>query len=304
MSTRREIFTLMRHAMCVAFLCAAIGSVLTSAQSQPAPPKPTGAHPAVSPDGKTIAFVSERTGGARVYLIGADGTGERALGGPDGAQQAPSWTADGRVLFSAGANGITQVFSVTPGQSDFKSIASVPGRMVALSPDGTRAAYMTGDYMTSRLMVALLAGGDARQLTDGKSPAWNYRWSPDGKKIAFTGKSAEGPLAVFVVNADGSGLTQVTRLAADQGGAQVPDWSSDGKRLTFQVTRKDSGDVWVVNADGTAARNILARAERSHDEGPRWFPDGTRVAFQSDRTGRFEVWVVNVDGTGLKQITK
>jgi len=74
-------------------------------------------------------------------------------------------------------------------------------------------------------------------------------WSPDGKRIVFSSTRDGGQLHIFVMNADGSGVTQLT-----SGGFvdDDPVWSPDGKRIAFHSTR-DGGDedIFVMNADGS-----------------------------------------------------
>jgi TolB protein len=174
-----------------------------------------------------------------------------------------------------------------------------------LSPDGQRLVYMAGTWTAPRLMVSSFDGSNAQQITDGSSIAWNHRWSPDGKRIAFTGQDDSiGQLAVFVMNADGSERHLISHIAPEEGRAQGPRWSPDGRRLAIQVNNKThASHIWIVDvATGTGSK--LAAHEQAYlDESPSWFPDGKRLAFQSNRTGRMEVWVMNTDGSGQRQIT-
>jgi Tol biopolymer transport system component len=99
-----------------------------------------GNHPAVSPGGKLIAFVSNRSGLDNISVIGADGAGERCVTTSDQAQGGLSWSADRRIVFSAFADGVSRVFSVKPGCVDLHQIAPVSGRCPVLPPDGRRAS--------------------------------------------------------------------------------------------------------------------------------------------------------------------
>ena len=139
---------------------------------------------------------------------------------------------------------------------------------------------------------------------------WNARWSPDGRSIAYTGPDSDpkvDDLHVYVMNADGSGVRQVTHLPAAQGRAQVPDWSADGRRLALQASfvggDHHRGELWVVDVASGDGRKIGAHDAAYVDECPAWFPDGRRLAFQSDRSGRMEVWTVGADGSAPKQLT-
>src|SRR5206468_2778479 len=147
-------------------------------------------------------------------------------------------------------------------------------------------------------------GSNARMINDGQSVAWNHHWSPDGERLAFTGDDPSGHHAVFVMNADGTDRDQVTHVPLDEGAAQWPVWSYDGRKLAVQVNGKEhKSHIWVVDASTGDAQKLATHSEPYLDETPSWFPDGKHIAFQSNRTGRMEVWIMKSDGTDLKQIT-
>ena len=92
------------------------------------------------------------------------------------------------------------------------------------------------------------------QLTDrGNYPDW----SPDGRKIVFSANPpGEGGFngEVFVINADGSGLTRFTN---DPGDARWPHWSPDGSQIVFRSDR-DGGGLYVMNADGSGLMRLTS----------------------------------------------
>jgi TolB protein len=263
--------------------------------------------PVVSPDGKLIAFLSNRGGAQDLFIIAADGTGETQLTNTPEEEGAVAWTADGKhILFSVFAKDTSRIFSIDPDGKNQREIGSVPGRAPTLSPDGKKLVFMAGTWTATKLMVSAPDGSNAKQINDGSSIAWNNHWSPDGKRIAFTGRpdSTDG-LAVFVMNSDGSKRRQVTHFAPAEGRAQWPVWSPDGRELAIQVNDLEahSCHIWIVNAATGDARKLAAHSEPYLDETPSWFPDGKRIAFQSNRTGRMEVWLMNTDGSGQRQGT-
>ena len=289
--------------LCLLLLCVGV-------QSQRPPPIDHGASPAVSPDGASIAFVSNRTGQAQVFVIDADGQHERQVTHAAASVGGVQWSADGRHLrYSAFADGATRIVVVDPDGSHQADFLTVPGRGPSISADEQRVVYGGGTSWTATaLTVADIRAGattSPRLINDGTSVAWNARWSPDGKTIAFTGRDANNLLQVFVVAADGTGRRQLTHHAAADGNAQVPAWSPDGQWIAYQSNSAGGhAELWVMRADGRDAHPVSAHTEAYLDETPSWFSNGTRIAFQSNRTGRMEIWAVDIDGSHLAPITK
>ncbi len=287
-----------------------VACLFTMSGAQPTPVKTvrTSGAPCVAPDGGTIAFTSTVDGKDDLFLIpAAGGTATRLTDSPE-HEAVAGWTRGGaRLVYSVFASDTSSVFAVAPDGSERKLLARVSGRSPALSPDGTRLVSMGGTWTATRLLLSTLDGAPPRLINGGFSIAWNSRWSPDGKQIAYTSrKDSASELAVYVMDADGSNVRQVTRIAAEEGGAQCPSWSADGRRLAVQVNsrkRKGAAHIWIVDVRTGDARKLAPHDENYLDETPSWFPDGTHIAFQSNRTGAMEVWVMNADGTGARQLT-
>src|SRR5215813_1940455 len=276
-------------------------------QSPTPTPRPitNGGLPAVSPDGKRIAFVSDRTGTDDVYVISIDGRDEKQLTRTPDAEGNVAWTRDGKILFSSFKEGFSHVCVIDADGENERELVKVPGRGVTLSRDGQRLLYMGGTWTASRLTVSAPDGSNPKEITDGSSIAWNSQWSPNGKMIAFTGRDdPKSELAVFVMNADGSGLRHLTHVPAEEGGAQVPRWSPNGQQLAFQVNsrmQKGSAHIWIIDLATGTAHKLANHTENYLDETPSWLPDGKQIAFQSNRSGRMEVWMMNADGSGARQ---
>ena len=275
-----------------------------SAQT-PAQPVIHGSAPAVSPDGSKIAFLSNRDGAPGVFVIGADGSNELRLTKTESEGQ-PAWSADGKaILFSVFGSDASRIYSVGLDGNAPRLLGSVPGRVLRVSQDGKTVLHWTGTWTAMKMFASSLDGLATRQLTEGNGVVWGARWSPDGTRIAFADRDASGNLHVFVIDADGSGRKQLTRLEAPDLREQMPAWSPDGSKLAVQAGAKGSPThIWIVDVAPGAGRKIAPHTEPYQDEVPAWFPDGKRIAFQSDRTGRMEIWAMNADGTGQRQVTQ
>ena len=178
----------------------------------------------------------------------------------------------------------------TPGY-DAEATINRDGRVVFTSVrDGDMEIYsMNGD------------GGDVRRLTHRPGPDGGAFFSPDGRKIVFRGhplapgtelddfknlllKGLWRPtsLEIFVMDADGSHLTQVTSL----GGANfAPYFTPDGTRIIFASNHDDPRgrdfELYLVNVDGTGLERVTFNP--TFDGFPMFSPDGTHLVFASNR---------------------
>jgi TolB protein len=273
-------------------------------------PRPVinGGLPHVSPDGLSIAFVSNRSGTNDLYVISSNGANEVQLTRTPESESLAGWTKDGKaLLFSVFANDESKVYSINRDGKGQREIGRFPGRSPMPSPDSKRVVYMGGTWTATKLMISAIDGTQSQQITDGSSIAWNVHWAPDGKRLAFTGRAEpKSELAIFILNSDGSARGQLTHIAPEEGGAQWPVWSPNGKQIAFQVNSrvlKNSAHIWIVNVATGESRKIGVHEQAYLDETPSWFPDGKRIAFQSNRTGQMEIWIMNADGSGQRQVS-
>jgi Tol biopolymer transport system component len=152
--------------------------------------------PAWSPDGTLIAFRRQTSPGddasRQVYVMRPDGTGERqvsAVSDATNSAMAPSWSADGRLLYDA-----------KPGP------------------------FMNGDF--GDIIVASYAGDrwSERIVVGGDTPDWLPRWSNDGTRIVFLRSFIDGEGDLYVVGADGSALRKLSdRPMSTAGACWTPD---------------------------------------------------------------------------------
>jgi len=261
-------------------------------------------NPTVSPDGSRIAFISDRDGTTDVYVMAADGSHQVRLTRTEEQEGKPSWSADGKAIrFATFEKDASRIYSVDREGRSVTGIGRVPGRGGMISRNGKRVFYSLGTWTEVQLMKSDLDGSNARQLTDGKSVVWSPRWSPEGKRIAFTGRDAERQTHIYLMNADGSSLRQLTHFDPADGRAQSPAWSADGRWLAVQSDTEKRAHIWIIDATTGAGRKLAPHEEALIDETPDWFPDGKRIAFTSNRSGKLEIWTMKADGSQLLQLT-
>ena len=162
----------------------------------------------------------------------------------------------------------------------------------------------------------------SRQITAGAYDSGWPVWSPDGKRLVFSStrddtKGSGAISDIFVMNADGSG---VTKLTSSTGWSQEPAWSPRGDLIGFQSDMglwPDLQGVYVIRPDGTGLRRVTSLpvgTRRSYYHGgPRFSPDGRSLEYQVIRLGRdtpegyvgelSALYVVGVDGSNPHRIT-
>jgi Tol biopolymer transport system component len=191
----------------------------------------------------------------------------------------------------------------------------VAGSKIAFLSDVPKARLPKGVRWQGELYVMSPDGSGRRRLARFASGFTRPTWSPDGRTIAF--ERRVGPIAapppgngrcpvchveIFVMNADGSGLRNLTGKT----GGGMPAWSPDGRAIAFSTTPAGLSipNLYVMNADGSGLRRLTQ--DPIHAGGASWSPDGERLAFVSGvqgNPGDFKIYVVNRDGSDQQQLT-
>jgi len=118
-------------------------------------------------------------------------------------------------------------------------------------------------------------------------------------RIAFV-SDRDGNKEIYVMNADGSGVTRLTNNPASD---VDPAWSPDGTRIAFASDRDGNFEIYVMNADGS--NQIRLTNNPPYDASPAWSPDGKRIAFNAHPVvnGTTDIYVMNADGSGRIRVT-
>ncbi len=165
-----------------------------------------------------------------------------------------------------------------------------------VSPDGREIVFdLLGD-----IYVVPNSGGEAKALTSGIAWDMQPRFSPDGKRIAFTSDRAGGD-NIWVMNRDGSAPSQVTKESFRL--TNSPAWTPDGDFLAarkhFTGTRSlGSGEIWLYHRTGGEGLQLTKRSTEQKDVGePAFSPDGRYLYYSQDVTpGR--IFQYNKDPNG------
>lgn len=299
------------------------------------PVSPSTAPPAIVRNGDLIAFtraVQKVTSCSfqeivcpvpRVWVVGVDGRNAHELVADGvGYQWVGAWSPDGSgLMYSADqANYLADPRAGQPQLVDTGCRPTTPPTplscyldwQVAFARDGRQIVFVrestddAGNAAVSAIATMDLDSGQIRQLTS-TSPVGGRRpgWSPDGTQIVFSrfgSKDDGGPTprvmaGVFVVDADGENLRQVSPSTMDAVGAA---WSPDGGRIVFVSPSAgqadDVGNLYTIGPDGTDLRQLTTDGVAS---APSWTPDG-RILFTrgaASAAGAAGWWTIDADGT-------
>jgi eukaryotic-like serine/threonine-protein kinase len=253
--------------------------------------------PAISPDGKTLAFVRKtawRT--SELYLqdlkpdLSPAGTPRRVT--DLGYVARPAWTPDGgRIVFEAHRDGVG-IWQVDRNGKRVRPVFGAPNTasMPAISKrlNGQTSLAFTNAVARSsiwRYSTGRGPGGSPVELVpSSQSQSWP-RYSNDGKRLAFT-SSRTGYQEIWVANADGSQPVQLTDLRHQL--SEVGHWSPDGDMLTFVSQDRGFRRIYRIGSSGGPA--IPITNEEGVQFGSGWARDAKGYYYDSVRSGRPEVW--------------
>ena len=266
--------------------------------------------PAISPDGKEVAFVRRRTTTSDVFLVALAGGPARQLTNIGQPISGIAWTPDSQFVVFGGTEGLFKVpvRSRTPQSPVHLAVSDVGAGQPAISrstPNGPTLLIFSWYPMTYKIW-GMPTG---RPGSSGASPVrvassnlgdWGPGISPDGRKIAFISHRT-GVEEIWVSGADGSSPRQLTRLGRGPG-VESLNWSPDGESIAFDATLQGNRDIYIIRADGAAMTRLTDLASDYAE--PSWSNDGHWIYFMSDRSGARQIWKMREDGRQATQLTK
>lgn len=239
-----------------------------------------------------------------IYLMNADGSDVRQLTANDWIDVMPVWSPDKtRIAFFSQDDGVSDIYIMNADGSNALPVTNDwdVNPHASWSADGEQLAYSLPGRGAD-IFITNIALGRARQLTTTDATAIEFDpvWSPDGTQIAFTLTQA-ADTEIYLMNADGSNIRQLTNAEGPARRSESPAWSPDGQAIAFVSNRTGNDDLFIINADGSELRQLT---DHQWDEIlPAWSPDGQQLALSADLDGDFEIVVINLDGEIVTQLT-
>ncbi len=284
--------------------------------------------PIWSPDGKTIAFASDRNGGQDIYLMAADGGNLRRLTYHSATETPEAFTPDGKyVVYSAAiqdpaesvlfpSSRLTELYRVPIEGGRPEMILASPTQSVSYLPDGKSFLYQDQkgfedqwrkhhtSSVTRDLWIYDTETGKHRNLTSRPGEDRNPVMSPDGKTMYFLSERDGKTFNVYSLPIENpSAAKQLTSFTVHP--VRFLSRGNNGK-IAFTY----DGEIYTMT-DGTAPsklaidiidndENIIRKRSVSSSDDATVSPDGKQIAF----TDRGELFVTSVDYKTTKQITR
>jgi len=256
----------------------------------------------VAPDGTmklAYAAASFRAQRAEIYCLDLDREG-RPLGEPvrltwnEVLDDAPVWSPDGTRIAFVSNEGTARVALERPGvRADTIRVRDSQGQVVAPDQYTFSASANELDFTASTNLFGQVVRID-----------YEYQEANSGevKAASFTRTVPYPNLEIFVMNADGSGRTNLTsddphRPAADTS----PAWSPDGTRLAFVSDRDGNLEIYTMSSNGSGRDNLTRHPAADFD--PTWAPDGQKIAFASMRDGLTDIYTIRLDNREVQNLT-
>ena len=223
--------------------------------------------PAWSPDGRKIAFVSQRDGNREIYVMDADGQNPVNVTRHPADDWTPAWSPDGRQLaFSSLRDGSWEIYVMNTACLD--------------QPETCR--------------------DQLQQITSDGNLNISPVWSPDGRRFAFNSK-ANGNWDIYTMATDGSDIRQVTVAPEND---LSPAWSPDGSRIAFESNRDGNVEIYIVDVNAATPPQNITNFWSANDHGPSWSPDGQQLVFYANRENyNWDIFSISLDDQTVKNLT-
>jgi len=257
--------------------------------------------PAISPDGRTVAFdVLEPSSPFQIWTVESDGRNPQQVSSNGGVF--PSWLPTGDLIWLPHAShgggiipphGSLEIVARDHTSGAVRKIGWGPSQIsfAHLSPDGKRVAYQTTEGGVINVWTMRLSDGTPEQITAAKHSVGWPCWSPDGKLLAVEEKIGEDT-QIGIVSSEGGTISQLTKTP---GQSWPYSWSPDGDRIAFAGFRQGQWNVYSVSRTTGKETQITHFSQPGiYVRYPAWSPAGRQIVFEYGES-KGNIWLLDLE---------
>jgi TolB protein len=200
------------------------------------------------PDGKRVAFLSQRGGRSALWSVMLADRREAKILDLSSSPQHVCLSPDGTsIVFTADSAGVRNVWvtpieGASPRQVTFDRESA---GFASWSPDGRLLALNVNHGSDTQIAVIPASGGELEVLTQGAGQAWTGNWSPDGERILFAGQR-DGLWNLYWISKRGGPEHRLTDYANRHSFVRYPAWSPRGNQIVYEYA-ETTGNVWLMD---------------------------------------------------------
>jgi len=277
--------------------------------TNPQSPSLADTSPAISPDGRTLAFrrVASWSSGDLYFLsLGEGVTAEetpmrRVTGGlnPD----YPAWMPDSEEILFSAKGGLWRVDADGDRPERLPFVGEDGAMPTISSPNDRRPTRMVyartfEDENVWRLDLSTPGSAPAPAIASSRSDT-QPKFSSDGRRVAIT-STRTGDWEIWTTDPDGGNAVQLTSMGARATGG--PNWSPDDGQIVFASDLEGQFDLYIVSSAGGKPRRLTSAPSFEH--GPSFSRDGRWIYFCSNRSGDYQIWRMPASGGEAIQLTR
>lgn len=255
-------------------------------------------HPALSPDGKWLAYVSNASGYYEIYLTRSDRFKPLAVTRSSQDHFNPSWSSDGKsILFETLPNWDIKIIDAETQKDSVLVDHAANDESPVFTPDGNYIIFHSDRAGKKAIFALNLKDGTQMQLTNARQNDLDPDISPDGKDMIFTSDRT------------GNWNIWITKLVLDSGSVRAPyllavtddsakayraRFSKKGDRIVYVSEKAGNPDIWIKDLKSNEKRELTID-ERS-ELAPVFTDEDQTVLFQSDWAKRWSIWKTPAEG--------
>lgn len=254
-------------------------------------------------DGR-IVFTRQNGTSSQIYIMNADGTGQKSLTSGTGVSDQPALSPDGsKVVYHFNGGTGNELHVVNFDGTGEATLFAAGGSYPSWSADGSKIVFAADGGGTtakgSRIATINANGTGLTYVT----PFGTYldiepKFSPDGKQILFV-SNRTGNNDIYRMKVKGNGkATNLTNNAADD---KDPAWLTNGSGIIFASNRTGHYQIYTANVDGSGPANVTQNTIDNLQ--PSFSPNGGVFAFSTNRDGNYQIYLFHLDTSKVDRLT-